>query len=170
MTSRCNKKRSFSTKHVYSNNIEMLLCILTLTLLISLIVQCPPKVSWRLGSCKYFASYRCEEISFWTSVWTPIEILCILPLAPICFQILISLIVQCPPKVSWHLGSCKYFASYRCEEISFWTSVWTPIEIHWSKKILIASIEIKIFTFSEASTYFRWALYCDRTTACAAQN
>ena len=40
--------------------------------------------------------------------------------------------------------------------------------IHWSKKKLIASIEIKLFSFSEASTYFWWAQGLFRLRKCEA--
>ena len=37
--------------------------------------------------------------------------------------------------------------------------IWIKKSMTWPRKILIASIEFKIFVFSEASTYFMWALY-----------
>ena len=53
-----------------------------------------------------------------------------------------------------------HFASYKSEENNCITTPNFPrcFKISWLW-FLIASILIKIFTFLEASTYFRWALY-----------
>ncbi len=58
--------------------------------------------------------------------------------------------LQCSPKVSWRSERGKFLFPYRISG--------TPIEIHCSKKILLASIEKKLFAPFGASTYFWWAL------------
>ncbi len=73
--------------------------------------------------------------------------------------VLFNFSLQCSWKVIWHLRSCKYFTFYRNLYYFIYFFIFVAlIEIH---KILIASIEIKLFAISEMSTYFYWALYME---------
>ncbi len=117
-------------------------------------IQGSPKVSWRLGSCKYFTSYRNFFLDQCISIGVD-DILRWIQVFPTSGFPVINFMPTEPPKIN--------FVSLWESELTWSQKSLAPIEIHWSKKILITSIGLKIFALSEASTYFRWALYICET-------
>ncbi len=82
--------------------------------------------------------------------------------------LLVKRVIQCSPKVSWRLGSCKYRVPpsiYIIFEKKI-DSIYSAKSGNWRCFHKIKRHPFKIFAFSEASIYFRWALYFYVTQLC----